>query len=299
MLTIEDLVKGVRDLVPLPKAYIRIQQLVNDPDSSLDDVTKVIMNDTGLTSRILRIANSAYMGLAAKVDTVGRAVQVLGLNQVHDLALASAAVGSLTTIKTPSLDVSDFWRRSVYCAVVARIICKQRQLRSAERLFVSGLLHDTGHLLLAYREPDLYSELRARSIETGVPMATLELGELGFTYAELGAALLESWQLPQEIVTPVAHHARPVADVPPEHVSEVSIVHVSSVICRAAMWRSEADEPVPEFEPMALQLNSIDDENTETIMREADEAVIEAMTLLLPNAVPRVERQAAAAAPAA
>ena len=73
MLTIDGLIKGVKDLVPLPKAYLRIQQLVFDPDSSLDDVTKVIMNDAGLTSRILRIANSAYMGLVSKVDKIGRA----------------------------------------------------------------------------------------------------------------------------------------------------------------------------------------------------------------------------------
>ena len=105
---IEELVGGVQDLVPLPKAYIRVQELVNDPDSSLDDVTQVIVNDTALTSRILRIANSAYMGLAAGVDTVSRAVQVLGLNQVHDLALAGAAVGSLTKIKTPTLNIGDF-----------------------------------------------------------------------------------------------------------------------------------------------------------------------------------------------
>ncbi len=295
MLTIEGLVKGVKDLVPLPKAYIRIQQLVDDPDSSLDDVTKVIMNDTGLTSRILRIANSAYMGLASKVDTIGRAVQVLGLNQVHDLALASAAVGSLATIKPSSLDVNDFWRRSMYCAVVARIICKQRRLRSAERLFVSGLLHDTGHLLLAYRHPEHYAQLRAQSIDTGRTMAAIEQEELGFTYADLGAALLKSWQLPEEIITPVAHHGRPISEVADEHVSEVSIVHVSSVICRAAAWRSDADEPVPDFEPMALQLNAIDEEKTEMIMNEADEAVIEAIMLLLPEAATKPPRLTAAA----
>ena len=79
MTTIDKLTDGVRDLVPLPKAYIRIQQLVNDPDSSLADITEVIIHDPALTSRILRIANSAYMALATKVDTVGRAVQVLGL----------------------------------------------------------------------------------------------------------------------------------------------------------------------------------------------------------------------------
>lgn len=295
MLTIEELVKDVKDLVPLPKAYLRIQELVNDPESSLNDVTKVIVNDTALTSRILRIANSAYMGLAAKVDTVGRAVSVLGLSQVHDLALAGAAVGSLTRIETAALDIGDFWRRSVYCAVVARIISKQRRLTSPERLFVSGLLHDTGHLLLAHRHPQRYTELRARSIATGRPMAALEQEELGFSYADLSAALLDSWQLPAAIVAPVLHHVRSFDEVPREHVAEVSIVHLSAVICRASMWRSQIDEPVPDFNPMALQLNAVDDENTETIMREADVSVIEAMTLLLPKPSAKTRRQAATA----
>ena len=283
MLTIEELVKGVQDLVPLPKAYIRIQELVNDPDSSLDDVTKVIVNDTALTSRILRIANSAYMALASKVDTVPHAVQVLGLNQVHDLALAGAAVGSLTKIKTPTLNIGDFWRRSVYCAVVARIICKQQKLGSPERLFVSGLLHDTGHLLLAYRQPDRYAEMREQSINKKLPMVVVEQNELGFTYADLGAALLNNWQLPQTIIAPVQHHVLGVTKMPDEQRAETTIIHVSAVIARAAMWRSEADEPVPNFDPIALQYNDIDDNLIESIMQEADETVIEAMTLLLPN----------------
>ncbi len=298
MLTIEELVDGVQDLVPLPKAYIRIQELVNDPDSSSDDVTKVIMNDTGLTSRILRIANSAYMGLLSKVDTVARAVQVLGLNQVHDLALASAAVGSLTKIKIPTLDINDFWRRSVYCAVVARIICKQRKIGSPERLFVSGLLHDTGHLLLAYRKPELYGEIRAQSIETCVPMAAIEQQDLGFTYAEVGAALLASWQLPESIITPVQYHVLDVAQMPSDALAEITVMQISAVIARAAMWCSDADEPVPEFDPLALQEHDIDEKHIEKIMHEADVAVIEAMTLLLPNVDKRPARRSATASAA-
>ena len=293
MLTIEELVTDVKDLVPLPKSYLRIQELVNDPDSSQDDVTKVIMNDAALTSRILRIANSAYLGLAAKVDTIGRAVNVLGLNQVHDLALASAAVGSLARIKPDSLNINDFWRRSVYCAVVARIIAKQRRLASAERLFVSGLLHDSGHLLLAHRHPKRYAELLAKSIDSTRPMAVIEQEELGFTYAELGAALLDTWQLPDGIVAPVRHHVREFDEVPTEYVAEVSIMHVAAVICRASMWRSESDEPVPEFNPMALQVYAVDDEKTEAIMLEADDIVVEAMSLLLPSASAPPQRRSA------
>jgi len=293
MLTIEELVHDIHDLIPLPKAYLRVQELVNDPDSSLDDVTKVIMNDTALTSRILRIANSAYMALAAKVETVGRAVQVLGLNQVHDLALAGAAVGSLAKIQSDSLHISDYWRRSVYCAVVARTIAKEAKLGSPERLFVAGLLHDTGTLVLAYREPGLYAELLDEAIRSGRALADVELERLGFTYADIGLALLENWQLPEGIVNPVHHHVGAIADAPKDIRTDAAVLHVGAVIARAAMWRSEADEPVPEFDVTALEMTDIDRDRTEIIMQEADEAVIEAMSLLLPNAGDATRKSAA------
>jgi HD-like signal output (HDOD) protein len=283
MLTIEELVEGVRDLVPLPKSYIRVQELVNDPDSSLDDVTKVIVNDAALTSRILRIANSAYMALASKVETVGRAVQVLGLNQVHDLALAGAAVGSLAAIKSPSLHISDYWRRSVYCAVVARTICGQRKFGPPERLFVAGLLHDTGTLVLANRKPELYTQLLELAVGSGRALSEVQHEELGFNYADIGVALLKSWQLPEGIIDPVAFHLISPTEVPPEIANEAALLHVSAVIARAAIWRNDTDEPVPEFDTAALQLTDVDESNTEAIMREADEAVIEAMSLLLPG----------------
>ncbi|MGR9091110.1 MAG: HDOD domain-containing protein [Gammaproteobacteria bacterium] len=293
MLTIEELVHGIQDLVPLPKAYLRVQELVNDPDSSLDDVTKVIVNDTALTSRILRIANSAYMALAAQVETVNRAVQVLGLNQVHDLALAGAAVGSLTKIQSPSLHISDCWRRSVYCAVVARTICKEGKFGSPERLFVAGLLHDTGTLVLAYRQPDLYTELLAEAVASGRSLAEIQQQHLGFTYANIGLALLETWQLPEAITSPIQHHVSAIGDAPETVRRDAAILHVGAVIARAAMWRSDADEPVPEFDVAALDITGLDTDRTEEIMLHADEAVIEAMSLLLPNATNGARKSAA------
>jgi HD-like signal output (HDOD) protein len=281
--TIEALVHGVQDLIPLPKSYLRVQELVNDPESSIDDITKVIVNDTALTSRILHIANSGYLGLISKVDTIGRAVQVLGLNQVHDLALADAAVGSLTKISSTVLDVNDFWRRSVYCAVVSRLVSKQQGIGAHERLFVSGLLHDTGHLLLAYRIPEQFEAMRRKAVESATPMFAIEREDLGFDYADLGAALLANWKLPEAIVKPVSLHTRDLANIDSDLRRETSVLHIGATICRAAMWRSELDEPVPDFDPLALQINNIDSHSTESLMNEADEAVIEAMTLLLPK----------------
>lgn len=280
---LEDLVNGVKDVVPLPKAYLRIQELVNDPDSSLAEVTQVISNDPGLTSRILRIANSAYMGLASKVDTIGRAVQILGLNQVHDLALASAAIGSLFKAQTKALDIYDFWRRSIYCAIVARLLAKRARLSAAERLFVAGLLHEIGNLILAFKEPALYTELRAAAARRQAPLSMVQHDQFGFDYAAISAELLRQWQLPAALQTPVRDHTQDLTKVQPESLQETAILQVAATVSRAAMWHTETDEPVPEFDPVATQLMNIDGQFVEDLMSEADGMVVEAMGLLIPD----------------
>ena len=279
----EEIVSGIKDVAPLPKAYIRIRELVDDPNASLQEVTEVIGNDPGLTSRVLRIANSAYMGLVTKCDTISRAVQVLGLNQVHDLALASAAVGSLTRMDSKALDIYDFWRRSIYCASVARILARRLKYRSAERLFVGGLLHDVGSLVLAYKDPMLYIELLAASKRAKLPLATIEREQLGFDYAVISAELMAQWQLPVDLRQVVRCHTADLSLAPPEYWRDTAIIHVGAIVSRAAMWHSDDDEPVPEFDPVATQLVDLSERSVEELMVEADQIVVEAMSLLLPD----------------
>jgi len=290
---LELLLKDIKDIAPLPKAYIRIQELVNDPDSSLDELTAVISNDPGLTARILRIANSAYVGLPVKVDSIGRAVQILGLNQVHDLALASAAVGSLFKIQSKALDVYDFWRQSIYAAIVARVTARRCGIRNAERLFVAGLLHSIGNLLLAFREPPLYSELRDAAIRRQVPLADVQREHLGYDYAKASAELLRRWQLPDTVFQPIELHTRPIHFAPPALAHDVAMVHMGAAISRAAMWHSDADEPVPPFDTVAVSLTNLDGAAVEQIMGETDQAVVEAMSLLLPDLKNGLRRTAA------
>jgi len=279
---IEELVDGVVDLIPLPKAYIRIRQLVHDPDSSANDVAQVIQNDPAMTGRVLRIANSAYMALVTKVDTIPRAVQVLGLNQVHDLALAMSAVTALQDIPSPIFDIHDFWRRSIYCAVVSKILSERLRRREGDRAFVSGLLHDIGHLVLAYRETETLRDALEQARAGGHDVVHEERARFGFDYAEVTAALLKRWDLPDSILDPVAFHTRPSTYKGNMYI-EVAILHVASVISRAAMWRAEGDDPVPEFDMMSMQVVHLREDDVDDIMKEADSQVVEAIQLLLPE----------------
>lgn len=155
-------------------------------------------------------------------------------------------------------------------------------LRRAERLFVTGLLHAVGELVLAFRAPTLFEEFRMTAAREERTLAAIQRDALGFDYADISAELLCRWQLPPELVEPVRHHTAGFAAVPAEFREDASVLQVAAVIARAAMWRSAQDEPVPEFEAVALVVTELDEAATELLMTEADQQVVEAMTLLLP-----------------
>jgi HD-like signal output (HDOD) protein len=290
MHNLDDLVAGVNDLVPLPQAYVRIRELVHHPDSSLYEITRVITNDAGLTGRILRIANSAHMGLITKVDTLSRAVQVLGLDQVHDLALATTAIEALAKIEIKAFDLYGFWRRSIYCAVVARLLGKRCAIVKQDRLFVAGLLHEVGHLVLAHKEPALYADMRATAIERRIPLYQVERDVLGFDYAAVSAALLNNWQLPEEIIDPIKRHNSDLSKADPQGLPEAAVIHIAAALSRGTQWRSDKDIPAPKFDPTAVIVTDLDDELVFEIMGEADVAIIEAVTLLIPKSVKPTRR---------
>ena len=109
-------------LVTLPDLYIRLRAVIDDPDFYMGQVAEVIANDPAMTARVLKLVNSAFFGLPAKIDTVSRAVGMLGTQQIHDLVLASSVTETFSGMSTNVVDMQIFWHRSVYSAVAARLI---------------------------------------------------------------------------------------------------------------------------------------------------------------------------------
>ena len=282
-LEVADLIHGVVDLVPLPQAYIRIREMVYDPEASLRDITEIVATDSALAARLLRLANSAYMGLAAKVEGIDQAVRVLGMNQIHDIALATSAVGSLSRLECDALDIHDFWRLSIYAAVCARQIALRLELPDAHRHFLSGLLHNVGTLVLAHRVPDRFSAVATNAVSLQRPYHVMQRSEFGFDYATVGAGLLRQWRLPDSLSDPIAVHTIPAAEFGDDVKLAASILQVAAATARATLWKGPADEPVPDYDPQAIALLDIDAAAIESIMNAADDEVIEAISLLLPS----------------
>jgi HD-like signal output (HDOD) protein len=276
--TAVELVAGVTELVSLPQAYLRIRELVADPNVSLNAVASVVSADPSLAARVLRLANSAFFGLPLRIETVTRAVNMLGTRFIHDLSLATSAVRAFDGIPNDVMSMPKFWQRSIYAAVVARLLAKRHRGVEIERAFVAGLLHNLGHLVMYYKAPGQAFRSLARSTAESRALAEVEREIFGFDYAEVGCALLSAWKLPGSLQSVVGYHTRPSLNA--QSPMETAIVHVASVVAIAADARDSVQEFVPEFDVGAFGLVNLTEDAVEPLMEEADQLAIDAVRLL-------------------
>lgn len=154
MPTIWEKVTENAKLISLPDVYLRLKSVIDDPGFAMNDIADVISQDPAMTARLLRLVNSAYFGFAAKIDTVNRAVGMLGSQQVHDLVLAASVAQRFEGMSNQVMDMERFWLRSVTRAIACRELAVMCNMLDGERVFVAGLLSDIGHLIMYQSVPD-------------------------------------------------------------------------------------------------------------------------------------------------
>lgn len=207
----EQLVHDSMTLISLPAAFVRLQEVMASEDSSMKDVADVVSLDPALAARLLRIANSAYYGLPSQVDTITRAVNILGTRQIHDLALATSVAQAFEGLPNEVMDMSTFWYRSVMCGFLARELARACGLRETESLFVRGLLLDIGHLILYSRFPEACRQALAGSGDDLLGCYRLERELIGCDANQVGTRLMQTWKLPASFVDSFAHLQHPEA----------------------------------------------------------------------------------------
>lgn len=188
-------------LFTLPDVYMRLQGLVKKPETTLDDIAELISTDAALTARLLKIANSSFYNFPAQIDTISRAINLIGTDQLMNLVLATSVATSFSGIPEEVIDMDSFWRHNVDTGLVARSLGAAGKQRDVERLFVIGLLHNVGKLLVLNEMPE--QAIKVLQPEPGQCPWELQQETFGFTFAECGAELLALWELPDALVEAV------------------------------------------------------------------------------------------------
>jgi HD-like signal output (HDOD) protein len=209
MSTYWDKILEESELISLPEVYIRLQQVLGRDDYSMQEVTEVIQYDPAITTRLLNLVRSAYLGLGPRIDTVGHAVNYLGARSVHDLVLTTVLADSFSQIRNDAFNLQDFWHRSVKAALIARNLTREVAAADAERLFIAGLIHDIGQLLMQQVIPQQMRLVIETAREQSLPRHLVERQQLGFDAAAVGAELLGRWKLPETLVGAIAFRHEP------------------------------------------------------------------------------------------
>jgi len=226
-MTAEELVAGVEDLLSLPDAAIRLNALLTDPDATTGEIVDVVSLDPALSARVLRAVNSAYFGLRVRVDTISKAITMIGTSELHSLVLATSAAQAFKNISSKLVDMEAFWQHSVRAALAARGFAETSLRRHRERVFLAALMHDVGQLVLYHQLPDLSTKI-LEAVRNGAPREISEQEILGFTHADVGAALLERWNLPPSLTEPVRFHHT--FDTAVDHTKEAALLYLGSKV---------------------------------------------------------------------
>jgi HD-like signal output (HDOD) protein len=236
--TPQDLVARNVRLVSLPEVCIQVQTLADSPHSSAEDLGEVISNDSALTSRLLKLVNSAYFSRPQKIDTVTRAVNMIGMRELRNLTLAASAAEVFADIPGDLIDMATFWQHSVYCGLLARNLARHCNVLHSERLFTAGLLHDVGRLLMLMKLPDETAKAESLRQQSDKDICEFERQLVGFDHAEVGQALLLHWNLPSNLCASILYHHNP-RDAHDAHL-EAALIHIADQVTHCAQECNDA-----------------------------------------------------------
>ena len=226
----------VASLITLPDIYVAVKDVIDDPNTGMCELSEVVSYDPAITARLLKVANSSFYGQVAEVDTVKKAVMLLGTKTVHDTVLNITISHAFQSLNGVDYDVPTFWQNSVMRGVVAVSCAKELNIPEPERLFTLGLLSDLGHMVMSIREPDLMRGVFRQHEKTKYPLHLFERSTFGFDSSELGADLLETWLIPDSIVTGIRYQNCP--EIATEYRQEAGIIY-----CAARLHPDEKEFP--------------------------------------------------------
>nr|WP_321501582.1 HDOD domain-containing protein [uncultured Dethiosulfovibrio sp.] len=207
-LSVMQLLESHPDLVSLPDVYYRIVECLKSPISSSSDLAAVVGMDTNLTARLLRLVNSPVYSPSSPVNTVARAITLLGAKQLSTLALGVSVISIFDDLSPEYLTMEEFWRHSLATAIIAKLIAKDLKL-DQELLFTAGTLHDLGRLIMVERMPFQMEAAIYLSYSKQTPLYEAERETLGFDHGRVGGKLLKMWGIPDPLQSIVRFHHTP------------------------------------------------------------------------------------------
>lgn len=228
----EKVEETINILPPMPSVMVELIEALNNDDIDLRLLGKIISRDPAMVMNVLKIANSAFYGLPAKITNIEQAVRMLGTNEITSLCISCSASRSL---KPPSgiqtLNMKEFWLHSVATGVIGKILCNRLSMGRLDSLYLAGLVHDVGKVVLDRFVHDVYKQIVELTYKENISILEAETQVMGASHDVVGGWLMEKWRLPP-IFGEVARYHHSVAEAPDKSVVVVALINMADQLAR-------------------------------------------------------------------
>lgn len=217
------------ELLTLPVIVNDLLALIDAPDARMEQIIALVSADAALSARVLRLINSPYYALPVKVDSVENAVSLMGLQNLRDLVIATKVAEKFRDFPGQMVDVHAFWQNSLYAASLARDLYRSLG-HNRDNLFAVALLHHLGTMVMLQKLPRQMEAILKSVQGNSADMFDAELAEFGYSHADVGAQLLQSWGMPEVFVEVTRHHHD--FYQAPRYATESAIVHLADTVAQ-------------------------------------------------------------------
>jgi HD-like signal output (HDOD) protein len=276
---IDTIVSDSTKLFSLPTIFHKINEVVNDPESTFQDVAEIISQDVSLTARLLKIVNSSFFGFSERIDTITHAVSVIGSDQLRDLALGTYVIDAFKGMNQKSISMESFWKHSIAAGIASRIIAVYKRFENPERLYIAGMLHEVGRLIIfANFEKEVEKILEVYGKEEEL-LSNIERKQFGWNHALLGAEFLKSWKLSESQIAAVKYHLNP--QVAPGYQEETAIVHFGGIIAKILRLGNSGENFIPKIQTKAWDILELPMDILPSIFQQVDSQFSETVEVFM------------------
>lgn len=278
---VDSALQEISHIATLPEITLKIIKLVEDPDSTAQDLTKVITNDPALGARILKVVNSAFYGLPGQIGSINRAIVLLGLNAVKNIAIAASLAKLFRGGQIcPEFDAKLLWNHSIASASCTSLLAEKIGLGLPDEAFLAGLIHDLGIMVeIQARRLKFVQVCETMAKNPSLTIRQAERDAMGATHEDFGAGLCRLWKFPQNFVYVTGYHHHPL-DLAENNRTLAMLVHVADLVAVKAGVGFEMVVEIDEIDPLIMKESGLTEAHIAEACEELPRAVEEASAFM-------------------
>ncbi|MFW5784832.1 MAG: HDOD domain-containing protein [Chitinispirillaceae bacterium] len=265
--------QSINTLPTLPSVIVKITELLQNPSTSAEEVGRAIKTDQALTSKVLKLVNSAFYGFPGKIGTITHAIVILGFSTVKNIVLTASILDAFKKDSSNDNDFNpeDFWIHSVACGAAAQCIARTIGSDEKEECFIGGLIHDIGKIILCtYMPEEFLRTIHKSGIEKKLFFQS-EKELFDVTHQEIGSELARLWHLPPHLNNAIAYHHNP--STRREGYKLTAIVHCADIFVRALDYGNGGDDRVPPIDEKVWRNLGLDNVSLPTLFDNISDEV--------------------------